>query len=143
MTDPVTISTAAPAAKKNFLVRFLDWALADNWRQAWKWLSLYGYVAVIISPEIFQSVMDLAAQFDGTQADKLVLPSTFVSFLRTLGTVGMVVRLVRQTKQKIDDTAATLVAAAAAAEAAKAAVKDVSDAVADAQAAVAKEEPKA
>lgn len=128
---------------KTQTVRFLDWALTDDWRKAWKWLSLYGYVAVILSPEIFQSVTDLMATFDGTQADKLILPASFVSFLRTVGTVGMVVRLIRQTKQKIDDTAATIAAAQAATEAAQAAVKDVAKAVDDVQVAVAADAAKA
>lgn len=132
MTDPVKT-----VAEKNFFIRFLDWALMPNWREAWKWLSLYGYAIVILSPEIFQAVTDLMAQFDGTQANALILPAGFVSFLRTVGTVGMIVRLIRQTKQKIDDTAASLVAAQAAADAAKAAVKDVADAVADVKDAVA------
>jgi len=99
----------------------LDKVLADNWRQAWKWLSIYGYAIVIASPEVFQLVMDLAGQLDGTQADKLILPAPFVAFLRTVGTLGLIVRLVRQSKQKIEDTAAELAAKAEAEAAAKAA----------------------
>lgn len=142
MTDAVK-----SAAEKNFFIRFLDWALAPNWRDAWKWLSLYGYAIVILSPEIFQAVTELMAQFDGQQANALILPAGFVSFLRTVGTVGMIVRLIRQTKQKIDDTAATLAAAQAAADAAQAAVKEVATAVEDVKVAVEaeaaqKEEPK-
>jgi hypothetical protein len=117
--DDVTLAppvdTSAPVAPtKNVLIRFLDWALTDNWRDCWKWLSMYGYGAVIASPEIFQLFMDLVAQFDGQQADALVLPAAFTKFLRTIGTIGLIVRMVRQSKKAIDDAAATVAAAAAA-----------------------------
>lgn len=142
MTDPVKTP-----ATKNAFIRFLDWALTDNWREAWKWLSIYGYAIVIVSPEVFQLLTELIAQLDGTQANAIILPAKFVAFLRTVGTIGLVVRMIRQTKQKIDDTAASLAAAQAAAEAAKAAVVDVVAAVDDVKVAVQadaakKEEPK-
>lgn len=125
---------------KNVVVRFLDWALTDNWRKAWTWLSVWGYGAVIASPEIFQLFMDLVAQFDGTQANQIALPASFVTFVRTLGTIGLIVRMVRQSKKAVEDAAASLAAAAAAAEAAKAAVTDASAAIADAQEATQKTE---
>ena len=125
---------------KNVVVRFLDWALTDDWRKAWKWLSVYAYGAVIASPEIFQLFMDLVAQFDGTQANEIVLPAAFVKFVRTIGTIGLIVRMIRQSKKAVDDAAASLAAAAAAAEAAKEAVVDAGAAIAVAQEATQKTE---
>jgi hypothetical protein len=134
MSDQLDNVTPTPVVpERGPIKRTLDKVLADNWEKAWTWLSLYGYAIVIASPELFQMVMDLSAQFDGEQAAKLILPASFVTFLRTVGTVGMIVRLVRQSKKKIDDTAAALATAAAAAKAAEAAAVTAGEAIADAQ----------
>ena len=105
----------------NIVARGFDKILVDNWRECWKWLSLYGYAIVIASPEIFQLFMDLVGQFDGNQADQVYIPPAFAKMLRTIGTVGLIVRMVRQSKQKIEDTAAELAAKAEAEAAAQAA----------------------
>lgn len=105
--------------KPNVVTKTLDKWLVDNWRDCWKWLSLYGYAIVIAAPEIFQMFVDLVGQFDGTQANKIYLPASFTIFLRSIGTVGLIVRMVRQSKQKIEDAAAEIAAKAEAEVAAK------------------------
>jgi hypothetical protein len=98
---------------------FLDKILVDNWKKCLTWMSVWGYGAVIASPEIFQLFMQLVSQFDGTTANHVYLPESFTTFLRTIGTLGLIVRMVRQSKQKIEDAAAALATAAEAAENAK------------------------
>lgn len=68
--------------------------LVDDWRQAWRKLSVWAFALVGISPDLYSAIVAM-----GWLADENV-PPAFVWSLRILAVAGVAMRLIRQTKAK-------------------------------------------
>lgn len=68
----------------------LDKILIKDWKGAWKLASMWVYLLVALSPEIFQ----LAVQSGLLEAGEV--PQLFARAINLLGLIGMISRLVKQ-----------------------------------------------
>lgn len=76
------------------VTQFFDKVLVDNWREAWKFYSLWAYAVVAALPQI----AELAAQFGILSADAGNVPESFASLLKWAAFFGALVRLLKQLK---------------------------------------------
>lgn len=61
--------------------------LVDDWRQAWKWFSVYGITALGTAPVIYENI--------GFVQD-FVSPMIFHNLMGVLGALALIARLVKQ-----------------------------------------------
>lgn len=64
--------------------------LVDDWKDAWKKLSVWAFIVIGAMPDIYSGIQSL-----GWLDDKAV-PQSFVWTIRVLAGVGIAVRLVKQ-----------------------------------------------
>lgn len=64
--------------------------LVDEWRQAWKLLSVWAFIVIGIAPDLYSGVAAMGWLNDAS------VPPAFVWTLRSLAVAGIAVRLIRQ-----------------------------------------------
>ncbi|QVD49329.1 hypothetical protein LUCX_259 [Xanthomonas phage vB_XciM_LucasX] len=70
--------------------KFFDKFLIEDWRQAWKFYSMWFYLIVGLSPDIY-NLLVAAGLFDGTD-----LPAMFDKGIKLIAAAGAIARLVKQ-----------------------------------------------
>lgn len=66
--------------------------LVDEWRQAWKMLSVWAFAVIGIAPDLYSGIVAMGWLDDGN------VPAAFVWTLRGLAVLGIGARLLRQRK---------------------------------------------
>lgn len=64
--------------------------LVENWKDAWKWLSMYAFAIIAVLPDLFNLAI-AQGLLDSESA-----PQTLNYLIKLLAFVGMAVRLVNQ-----------------------------------------------
>lgn len=72
------------------IAEFFNKYLVDDWKRAWKWFSMWAFIIVAFSPEIYE----LAVKFGIVSAGHL--PAVFERLVQWVGFFGAVSRLVDQ-----------------------------------------------
>lgn len=68
--------------------------LVDEWRQAWKWLSVWAFVLLGVAPDLHMAIVSMG-WLDDSQT-----PPALKWFIRGLAVAGIALRLIRQQKPK-------------------------------------------
>lgn len=71
-------------------MNILDMILIGNWKGAWKLASMWVFLLIAISPELF----GIAVQSGFLESDEI--PALFARLINLLGLIGMISRVVKQ-----------------------------------------------
>lgn len=79
------------------VTQFLDKVLVENWRQAWKFYSMWFYALLAALPEL----VALAAQYGIIDASSADTPAFVAALIRWIAFAGALSRIVKQLKPEL------------------------------------------